>query len=182
MLELLIIGFVVWTIYRRSKRVRQRNGNVTGGGTPPNVTTASAAAGTPQRAAGMPQRAAGTGRPPAAAGTGRPPADRGGARAAAKQKTAQDAIREAREDGNATTAYLMEKAQEDAREHAKEKYEEQKRLHETRGGLPVAERYLLGDPIPQGKRLVNCGYCGAENLIPIMPRSRYSCYFCRETL
>ncbi len=100
----------------------------------------------------------------------------------AKREDARDAVREAREDGNATTAYLMEKAQEDAKEHAREKYEEQKRLAASRGGLPVAERYLLGDAVPQGKRIVNCGYCGAENLVPMTPRTRYSCYFCRETL
>lgn len=89
---------------------------------------------------------------------------------------------EAKEDGNTTTAYLMEKAEADAREHAREKFEEQKRLHETRGGLAVAERYLDGDTVPQGKRIVNCGYCGAENLMPMMPRTKYSCYFCREPL
>lgn len=94
----------------------------------------------------------------------------------------QKAIQEAKEDGHSTTAYLMEKAEADAREHAKEKYEEQKRLHETRGGLAVAERYLDGDTIPNGKRCVNCGYCGAENLIPMIPRTKYSCYFCREPL
>lgn len=86
------------------------------------------------------------------------------------------------QDGNTTTAYLMQKAEEDAREHAREKVEEQKRLYETRGGLAVAERYLLGDMIPQGKRCVICGYCGAENLIPAQPRTKYCCYFCREAL
>lgn len=97
-------------------------------------------------------------------------------------QTSQKAIQEAKEDGHSTTAYLMEKAEADAREHAKEKYEEQKRLHETRGGLAVAERYLEGDTIPSGKRCINCGYCGAENLIPMIPRTKYSCYFCREPL
>lgn len=101
---------------------------------------------------------------------------------AAQQKSTQSAIQEAKEDGHSTTAYLMEKAEADAREHAKEKFEEQKRLYETRGGLAVAERYLEGDSIPQGKRCVNCGYCGAENLIPMIPRTKYSCYFCREPL
>lgn len=91
-------------------------------------------------------------------------------------------VKETKEDGNATTAYLKEKAEEDARQHAKEKFEEQKRLYETRGGLAVAERYLEGDLIPQGKRCVKCGYCGAENLVPMLPRTRYSCYFCREAL
>lgn len=83
---------------------------------------------------------------------------------------------------NTTTAYLMEKAEADQREHAREKFEEQKRLYETRGGLAAAERYLDGDIIPQGKKCVICGYCGAENLIPIVPRTKYSCYFCREAL
>ena len=91
-------------------------------------------------------------------------------------------VKEAKTDGNSTTAYLMEKAEADQREHAREKYEEQKRLYETRGGLPPAERYLDGDAIPQGKRCVICGYCGAENLIPMVPKTKYSCYFCREQL
>lgn len=97
-------------------------------------------------------------------------------------QTSQKTIQEAKEDGHSTTAYLMEKAEADAREHAKEKYDEQKRLYETRGGLAVADRYLEGDLIPNGKRCISCGYCGAENLIPMVPRTRYSCYFCREPL
>lgn len=100
----------------------------------------------------------------------------------APRQSAQAAIQEAKEDGHSTTAYLMEKAEADAREHAKEKYEEQKRLYETRGGLAVADRYLEGEMIPNGKKCINCGYCGAENLIPMVPRTRYSCYFCREPL
>ena len=98
------------------------------------------------------------------------------------KNNARPPIQQAKEDGHSTTAYLMEKAEADAREHAKEKYEEQKRLYETRGGLAVAERFLDGDSIPQGKRCVNCSYCGAENLVPMMPRTKYSCYFCREAL
>lgn len=97
-------------------------------------------------------------------------------------QSARAAIQEAKEDGHSTTAYLMEKAEADAREHAKEKYEEQKRLYETRGGLAVADRYLEGEMVPNGKKCINCGYCGAENLIPAMPKTRYSCYFCREPL
>ncbi len=81
-----------------------------------------------------------------------------------------------------TTAYLAKKAAEDAREHAREKWEEEKRLRETRGGLSVAGRHLDGDPIPQGSRCVVCGYCAAENLVPMIPKTRYSCYFCREPL
>ena len=93
----------------------------------------------------------------------------------------RNAVEEAKQDGHSTTAYLMEKAQADAREHAKEKMEEQKRLREARGNLAVAERLFDGDPVPQGKRCVVCGYC-AENLVPMMPRTSYSCYFCREPL
>lgn len=96
--------------------------------------------------------------------------------------TAHEAIKKAKNDGNSTTAYLMEKAEADQREHAREKYEEQKRLYETRGGLAPAERYLDGETIPQGRKCVICGYCGAENLIPIVPKTKYSCYFCREPL
>lgn len=81
-----------------------------------------------------------------------------------------------------TTAYLAKKAAEDAREHAREKWEEEKRLRETRGGFSVAGRHLDGDPIPQGSRCVVCGYCAAENLVPMIPKTRYSCYFCREPL
>lgn len=94
----------------------------------------------------------------------------------------RNAVEEAKQDGHSTTAYLMEKAQADAREHAKEKMEEQKRLREARGNLAVAERLFDGDPVPQGKRCVVCGYCGAENLVPMTPRTSYSCYFCREPL
>ena len=103
---------------------------------------------------------------------------------AAKQAAAaaKPAVKETKEDAKSTTEYLKEKAEEDARQHAKEKFEEQKRLYETRGGLAVAERYLDGDLIPQGKQCVKCGYCGAENLVPMQPRTRYSCYFCREAL
>lgn len=83
---------------------------------------------------------------------------------------------------DSTTAYLAKKAEEDAREHAKEKWEEEKRLRETKGGFAVAGRHLDGDPIPQGSRCVVCGYCAAENLVPMIPKTRYSCYFCREPL
>lgn len=98
------------------------------------------------------------------------------------RKAKEEAIQAAKQDGNSTTAYLMEKAEADAKEHAREKFEEQKRLHESKGGLAVAERLYDGDPVPQGKRCIVCGYCGAENLVPLTIRTRYSCYFCREPL
>lgn len=93
--------------------------------------------------------------------------------AARPQETAEE---------ESTTAYLAKKAAEDAREHAREKWEEEKRLREAKGGLSVAGRHLDGDPIPQGSRCVVCGYCAAENLVPMIPKTRYSCYFCREPL
>ena len=81
-----------------------------------------------------------------------------------------------------TMAYLEEKARQDAEEHAKEKREETQRLHKNFGGLRVAERLYEGNSVPNGKRCIVCGYCGAENLVPMMPREHYSCYFCREQI
>lgn len=81
-----------------------------------------------------------------------------------------------------TMAYLDEKARQDAVEHAREKREETMRLNKNYGGLRVAERRYEGSSIPNGKKCIACAYCGAENLIPAMPRERYSCYFCREAL
>lgn len=82
-----------------------------------------------------------------------------------------------------TTEMLEEKARQDAMEHQEEKRRqlaEERRIH---GQLRYAERYLPGDMIPQGRRLVCCGYCNAENLIPERDDpKRYNCYFCRETL
>ena len=82
-----------------------------------------------------------------------------------------------------TTEMLEEKARQDAMEHQEEKRRqlaEERRIH---GQLRYAERYLPGDMIPQGRRLVCCGYCNAENLIPERDNpKRYNCYFCRETL
>ena len=61
-----------------------------------------------------------------------------------------------------TTEMLEEKARQDAMEHQEEKTRQ------------LAE---------EGRRLVCCGYCNAENLIPERDNpKRYNCYFCRETL
>lgn len=172
MFELLIIIFICVTVYKRVQRAKE-NGGVRGNNSVPNTTVTPA---NQHSASGRPAT-------PVSGNTGMGRAPQNAGRTQTQQRTvAKSAIEEAKEDGNSTTAYLMEKAEADAREHAKEKYEEQKRLYETRGGLAVAERYLDGDPIPQGKRCVNCGYCGAENLVPMIPRTRYSCYFCREAL
>lgn len=85
--------------------------------------------------------------------------------------------------GKSTTEMLEEKARQDAMEHQEEKRRqlaEERRIH---GQLHYAERYLPGDMIPKGRRLVCCGYCNAENLIPERDNpKRYNCYFCRETL
>ena len=81
-----------------------------------------------------------------------------------------------------TMAYLEEKAKQDEIEHAREKQEEARRLHQNYGGLRAAERLYEGDSVPNGKRCVVCAYCGAENLLPVVAREKYSCYFCREPL
>lgn len=86
------------------------------------------------------------------------------------------------ENQGSTMAYLEEKARQDAIEHAKEKREEAKRLYQNSGGLRAAERLYEGDRVPSGKRCIVCGYCGAENLVPVIMRDRYSCYFCREPI
>lgn len=179
MFEILVFIFIGIAIYKRVQRAKQEGG--TGNNSMPNttVTTSSAQNSTRPQAQSMPRS-----NPAQTVTQPRPTqsAPRRNPMPPVQHNPAQAAIQEAKEDGNTTTAYLMEKAQADAKEHAKEKYEEQKRLYETRGGLAVAERFLDGDTIPQGKRCVNCGYCGAENLVPMMPRTKYSCYFCREPL
>lgn len=81
-----------------------------------------------------------------------------------------------------TLAYLEEKARQDAIEHEMEKREEARRLYESSGGLRPAQRLYEGDSVPNGCRCVACGYCGAENLVPVTARERFSCYFCRERL
>lgn len=85
-------------------------------------------------------------------------------------------------EAGSTMAYLEEKARQDAVEHAREKQEEAQRLHKNFGGLRVAERLYEGNCVPNGKKCITCGYCGAENLVPMMPRERYGCFFCREPI
>ena len=168
MFELIIIIIIVMVIVKKKKGDALKGQG--GKGTMPNTTVTTARPGT-----NRPYNGTQTG--------GTYPAGGSGNQHIPVQRTTQkSAVQEAKEDGNFTTAYLMEKAEADAREHAKEKYEEQQRLHQASGGLAVAERLLDGDPVPQGKRCVICGYCAAENLVPIVPRTRYSCYFCREPL
>lgn len=82
---------------------------------------------------------------------------------------------------HSTTDYLEHKAMADQREHAKEKMEERKRLSEKYGGRAIAMRYLPGDRVPHGMRVVNCSYCNAENLVETI-RTERACYFCRTKL
>lgn len=82
---------------------------------------------------------------------------------------------------HSTTDYLHKKAMEDQREHMSEKVEERKRLDQKYGGRPLAMRYLPGDRIPHGMRIVYCPYCSAENLVETMRTDR-ACYFCRTKL
>ena len=52
-----------------------------------------------------------------------------------------------------------------------------------RAARNAAERYEEWFPVPEGKKVVRCGYCAANNLIPReRRRDQYTCYFCREEL
>lgn len=169
MFELIVIIVIIVLVVKKKQKDTQVG--PTGNGQMPNTTVTTA---NPREKRGYAGNSAYTGM-----NTGSSAQHQ---RKAAHQTSNKSAIEEAKEDGHSTTAYLMEKAEADAREHAKEKYEEQKRLHAASGGLAVAERLFDGDPVPQGKRCVVCGYCAAENLVPMTARTRYSCYFCREPL
>ena len=47
----------------------------------------------------------------------------------------------------------------------------------------AGERYEEWMPVPEGKTVCHCGYCGADNLIPKHSDPKnYTCYFCREEL
>lgn len=47
----------------------------------------------------------------------------------------------------------------------------------------AAERYEEWMPLSDGKEVVRCSYCGAENQIPKgSGPGRFTCYFCREEL
>lgn len=186
MIEIIIIIIIYLTVIKISKRMKENGGSVKRNNSLPNttVTMSNQQNNCPQNAGSQNGNLNPSPYVSQNSGKGAVPTYNA-AKPSVQPRTAQTSqktIQEAKEDGHSTTAYLMEKAEADAREHAKEKYEEQRRLHETRGGLAVADRYLVGDLIPNGKRCINCGYCGAENLIPMIPKTRYSCYFCREPL
>lgn len=181
LIQIVAVWVIIYCIIKKKK-----SGSQPGSGQAPNTTVNTAGTGHPANHGGMMQNQnqrngnwrqnmSNPKRPPASVQTG--PARTNVAPAQMVTKPAEDVTEE-----ESTTAYLAKKAEEDAREHAKEKWEEEKRLREAKGGHMVAGRHLDGDPIPQGSRCVVCGYCAAENLIPMIPRTRYSCYFCREPL
>lgn len=145
---------ICYIIFRIVRRNNANNGKTkTGTGRPPEIHT--------MPAKHREQR------------TNRPPQQHTNARQPVKKQEPKE---------GSTMAYLEEKAKQDAAEHAREKWEETKRLNQNYGGLRVAQRLFEGDSVPGGQKCVVCDYCGAENLVPMMPRERYSCYFCREPL
>ena len=82
-----------------------------------------------------------------------------------------------------TTEYLRRKALEDAKDHAWEKQQEERRLHQETGGRMTGMRHLEWEEVPKGCRVVRCRYCAAENLISEYRKPEdYTCYFCREVL
>ena len=82
-----------------------------------------------------------------------------------------------------TTEYLNRKAQQDELEHKKEAMQQQREERKNYGSITYAGRWYEGDPVPDSRKLVRCGYCGAENLVPLHDVvSKYNCYFCREKL
>lgn len=46
------------------------------------------------------------------------------------------------------------------------------------GNRKAARQLYIGDSVPQGMRMVKCGYCAADNLVPFAARNEYKCYFC----
>ncbi len=83
---------------------------------------------------------------------------------------------------HSTMGYLHEKAKQDEEEHRKEEAETARKMKQRSDGRIPGRQLLLGDPVPANCRCVICGYCGAENLLPLNSRDKYCCYFCREAL
>lgn len=46
------------------------------------------------------------------------------------------------------------------------------------GNRKAARQLYIGDVVPQGMRVIECGYCAADNLVPFASRNEYKCYFC----
>lgn len=82
-----------------------------------------------------------------------------------------------------TTEMLEAKARADDREEMFEKQRQNIANKKHYGHHNYAEKYIFGDAVPKGKKMVFCPYCNAENLIPTYSAAKdYNCYFCRETL
>lgn len=104
---------------------------------------------------------------------------------ATTQKPSQPAKAEkveiVQKEGESTTEFLHRKAAADQIEHRKEALEQKREEAKAYGNLHYAYRWMEGDPIPAGMRMIKCGYCGAENLVK--PHGgKYNCYFCREEI
>lgn len=90
--------------------------------------------------------------------------------------------RDTREAYGSTMEMLRKKAEEDQREHDREKrYAEYKQKKEYMGKA-YAQRLVPGDSVPKGMYVKCCKYCGAENLLTYGSREQLLCYFCREDL
>lgn len=82
-----------------------------------------------------------------------------------------------------TTEMLEAKALADDKAEMLEKQRQRMQNKKHYGRLNYAEKYVIGDAVPKGKKMVFCSYCNAENLIPTYSLARdYNCYFCREEL
>ena len=81
-----------------------------------------------------------------------------------------------------TTEYLAQKAREDEAEHRKDEYMTKQKL--TQGGtLRLGLRIPDDGILPRGTRIVYCGYCGADNVVPNgVSEKGFHCYFCHEQL
>lgn len=98
-------------------------------------------------------------------------------------KTMQSRPVQSKPEEMSTTEMLEAKAQADDREEMLEKQRQRIENKKHYGHHNYAEKYILGDSMPKGKKMVFCPYCNAENLIPTYSAAKdYNCYFCRETL
>lgn len=188
MIELIILCIVIGVILKQNKK---KTDSKTGGNGQSTVTTVST---NPQQAGR--QKAAPERMPAAPQGMGQrtvPPQTAQGQAgkrnyqrnfdAAGNPRTSPQAEQEIkRREGESTTEYLNRKAELDNREHQKERLERKRAERQNYGNIVYAGRWMEGDPVPPSRRLVICGYCGAENLVPVNDRTAYHCYFCREKL
>lgn len=96
---------------------------------------------------------------------------------AAARAMQNDALQE-----GSTTEYLRKKAEQDKVNHRKEELNQERENRQSYGHIRYAKRWLDGEAVPSGARMIKCTYCGAENIMPMHDGSKYNCYFCREEL